>query len=228
MKNSESNSEISESDNNIRVFSLKDFFKSNKYPLIVTLGFFLIMSYVTFFHHHYWWENDGIFYFDVGKQILNGDGWNVKILDAPLGGPVLFATLDSVFHDGFVTVKIISLLSGTGIVLVSYYILRNIFNSKIALLGQLFFAFNPRFNFLTTLSLNELPSVLLISVSLFFITKKNLKLFDTIIVGLLLGISFMIRYQAAPVLIAILIFLLIRNRKIRINLSYVAVTCDFF
>ena len=118
--------------------------KSNKYPLLITLGFFLVMFYVAFFQHPYWFETDGIFYLNVGEEILRGNGKNVLILDASIGGPVIFAALNSILHDGFASEKIISVLSATGMVFFSYFIIRNIFNYKIALLGQLFFAFNPR------------------------------------------------------------------------------------
>ncbi|MGI0010798.1 MAG: glycosyltransferase family 39 protein [Nitrosopumilaceae archaeon] len=204
--------------NTSRLVSLTDFIKSNKYPLLITLGFFLVLYYVAFFHHLYWTEVDGIYYLNWGEEILNGNGRNVKIVGAQIGGPVLFAALNSILHDGFFTEKLISLLNGSGIVLFSYYIIRNIFNSKIALIGQLLFAFNPRLHYLSISALNELLPIFLISASLYFITKKQLKLSDIVIVGSLLGASSMIKFQAVPVLFAILVFLLIRNKKIRTNL----------
>ena len=104
---------------------------SNKYPLIITLGFFLIFSYIAFFHHNYWWSDiDGLYYFQKGEQIFDGDGHNINSADAPIGGPVLYYLVDSFVDDGFSTVKIVSLLSGTGIVFVSFYILKNIFTFK--------------------------------------------------------------------------------------------------
>ena len=107
----------------------------NKYPIIVTFCFFLVVSYVAFFHHNYWtFDIDGYFYLEAGKQILSGDGQNVKIIHAGPGGPVLFAVLDSVLHDGFFVVKLVSVLSGTGMVFFSYYIIRYIFDSKKAFL----------------------------------------------------------------------------------------------
>ena len=116
--------------------------------------------------------------------------------------------------------KLILLFSCTGIVFFSYYIIKNIFNSRVALLGQMFIAFNPILQLSSIQALNDLLPVFLIVSSLYFITKKNLKPSDIIISGALLGAAFMVRYQALVVIIAIIIFLLIRNRKIRINLSY--------
>ena len=48
---------------------------TNKYPLLITLGFFLVFAYVAFFNHNYWSEVDGIYYFHAGEQILDGDGY---------------------------------------------------------------------------------------------------------------------------------------------------------
>nr|AIF16763.1 hypothetical protein [uncultured marine thaumarchaeote KM3_74_H09] len=194
--------------------------KSNKYPIIVTVSFFTILLYVAFVHHNYWFEYDGIYFLGVGKEVIAGNGSNVISPDAPIGGPILHAVLSSVFGDAFAIGKLISLFSGTGIVFFSYYIIKNIFNSRVALLGQLFIAFNPILQLSSIQALNDLLPVFLIVSSLYFITKKNLKPSDIIISGALLGAAFMVRYQALVVIIAIIIFLLIRNRKIRINLSY--------
>jgi len=192
------------------------------------LDFFVIFSYIAFFHHNFWFENDGIYFLEVGKEILNGNGWNVKLFDAPPGGPVFFAILDSFFDDGFFTLKIVSVLSGTGIVFLSFYIVINIFSYKRATLSQLLIAFNPRLDFVSISALNELFSIFLIFISLYFITKKDLKLSNFIIIGITLGISFMFRYQPMLVLIAIVIFLLIHNRKLKLNLFYISIIICFF
>ena len=117
--------------------------KSNKYPIIVTVSFFAILLYIAFVHHNYWFEYDGIYFLGVGKEVIAGNGSNVISPDAPIGGPILHAVLSSVFGDAFSIGKLISLFSGTGIVFFSYYIIKNIFNSRVALLGQMFIAFNP-------------------------------------------------------------------------------------
>ena len=178
-----------------RLVSIVYFLKSDKYPLFIMLGFFLITSYVIFFHHPYWFEFDGNLIFHVGKQILSGDGGNVKLVDVPIGGPIIYATLDSLFNNGFFTMKVITIFSGAGIVLFSYYIIKNIFNSRIAIIGQLLVAFNPQLQWQSTHIMPDIFPLFLIVISLYFITKNSLKLSDVIIVGLLLGISSMIRYQ---------------------------------
>ena len=207
---------------------LISYIKPNKFPIIITVSFFMILLYIAFTYHDYWFEYDGIYFLSVGKEILAGNGSNVVSPDAPIGGPVLHATLSLVFGDAFVIGKLISLFSGTGIVFFSYYVIKNIFNPKIALLGQLFIAFNPRLQLQSIEALNELLPIFLIVVCLYVITKKNLKLSDIMLSGALLGGAFMIRYQALAVIIAMIIFLLIRNRKIRLNLFHGMVIVAFF
>ena len=210
------------------LFAISQRINSNKYPILITLGFFLVFSYIAFFHHNYWSEEDGIYYLQSGEQILDGDGRNVQTVDAPVGGPVLYAQINSFFNNGFYTMKIISILSGSGIVFISFYIIRNNFSFKIAIVGQLLVAFTPRLELYSILAINEMLPLLLISISLFLITKKHTNLYDFVIISVLLGISFMIRYQSLLVFFAILIYILIRNKKIRTNLSYVSIMIFIF
>ena len=64
---------------------------------------------------------------------------------------------------------------------------------------------------------NELLQIFLVAVSFYFITKKELKLQDIVICGILLGIASTIRLQVIVVLISFIIFLFLRSRKIRQN-----------
>jgi len=191
--------------------------KSNKYPLLVTIIFLLCTSYVSFFIDNPASSGDALFYFYAGKQILDGEGDNVKTVLAPIGGPIIFATLDNFFHDPYITIKIISVLSGSAIVFLSFFIIKNIFPFKIAFLGQLFVAVNPKMHFQSIIPLNEILPIALIFASFYYITKKELLPYHIILVALFLGISFMIRYQSLLVCIAIVIFFLIRDKKIRKN-----------
>ena len=200
----------------------------NKYSALVTICFFLVITYVQFFHNPYWTDGDYLAYSNFGNNILAGNGKNVNIVNAGPGGPVFYAFLNSLTGDAFLNAKLISLLCGTGIVFFSYYIIRNIFSAKIALVGQLFVVFSPRIGILSVQTLNEIIPIFLIFISFYNITKKQLKFSNIIIAGILLGTAFMFRYQSLFVLAVILIFLLIHNRKIRINLLYAATVILFF
>ena len=200
-----------------------------KFPLLITFCFLIIVSYVAFFHHNFWIvDQDGIIYLIAGEQILNGDGKNVFLLTAPVGGPVLYAGLNSVFNDGFFTMKLVSVLSSTGMVFLSYNIMRNVFDSKIALVGQLLFAFFPWVGLFAIQAENEMFPLFLVMFSLYFITKKHLGIYEIIIIGSLIGVAFMFRAQPIVVLFTAIIYLLIRNSNIRVNLYHVGLILAFF
>ena len=196
----------------------KNFFKINKLPILVTIIFFLFTSYVSFFIDNPARGSDAMYYFFAGEQILFGDYENVKVPNAPIGGPVLFSSLNAIFHDPYLTIKIISIISGTGIVFLAFFITKNIFNFKIAFLTQLIVAVNPKLHFQTAFPFNEIFPVFLVFLSFYYFTKTHILYNHLILAGILLGISFMFRYQTFPVVIGFLIYLLIRNKKLRKNL----------
>ncbi len=211
----ESKSKVSRISKNL---DLKNFFKTNKLPILVTVIFFLFTSYVSFFIDNPARGSDAMFYFFAGEQILFGDNENVRLPNAPIGGPVLFSSLNTVFHDPYLTIKIISLISGTAIVFLSFFIIKNIFNFKIAFLTQLIVAVNPKLHLQTTFPFNEIFPVFLVFLSFYYFTKTRILYNHLILAGILLGISFMFRYQTFPIVIGFLIYLLIRDKKFRKNL----------
>ena len=200
-----------------------------KIPILITLTFFLITSYVAAFEHNYWVvDHDGQHYLNGGEEILAGNGKNVQFHNVMIGGPVIYAFLNSFFDDGFNHLKSIAVLSASGSVFFSYYILKNIFNRKVAIVGQLFFALNPWLGFFAIQAENELLPIFLISISFYYITKKELKLRDMIIVGALLGIASTIRLQTFVVLITFITFLFLRSRKIRQNFLFIGIILLIF
>ena len=205
-------------------------YSDRKYYILITIGFFLVTTYVSFFHHDFWtiFDQDGLIYLSGGQQIIAGVGENVSFPNAGPAGPVLFALLESVLKDGLIATKIVSILSGTGIVFFSYMVFKNIFSSKIALVGQLFIAFNPWIGILSISSVNDLFPIFMSIFSLYFITKKDIKLTDIIFSGAILGIGFMFRAQPAIFLLAIITFLILLRKKPKFKISAVALLIVFF
>ena len=204
--------------------------RENKFPVLITIGFFLVMSYLAFCHNLIWggYDTDGIHYLNFGKAILEGNGMDVKVLNGQVGGPVLFAFLESIIPDAFSTMKTIAVLSGSGIVLLSFFITKNIFNYKIAILTQLFIAFNPMLHYVSIQALNELLPIFIIFVSLYVVTKKELGFFDYTVIGILLGLASLFRLQAVFALFPILVFILLRNKKTIKNTLNILTILIFF
>ena len=198
--------------------------KKNLLPILITIGFFLITLYVASFHHNYWiLDHDGQIYLDVGKEILAGNGENVKLHNALVGGPVFYAFVDQFFNNGFAVMKSIAVLSATGSVFFSYDIIKNIFNQKIALIGQLFFAFNPILGFFSFQAENELLPIFFISISLYLVTKKELKLTDIILIGFFLGLATSIRLNALIVLFSTFVYSFFYFKKPRKIFYYIII-----
>ena len=131
--------------------------------------------------------------------------------------PIIYVALGDLFGSPFEFAKSLSLISGTVIVLISYFIAKNIFGAKVAIITQIIVAVSTKLHFLSISALNELMPIALIISSFYFLTKNELKNSDFVIMGILLGLSFMLRYQAILIILGIVIFLFIRNRKIRYN-----------
>ena len=133
----------------------ESFIKKNYIPILITLGFFFAISYIAFFHYEFIFNSDGLTYLRYGEEILSGNGENLQFVIGTIGGPILFASLEALFHDIFTVQKIVAVLCGTGIVFVSFFLVKQIFGTKVALLSQLFIAVNPRLNFFKYLSINS-------------------------------------------------------------------------
>ena len=189
------------------------FKNENKLPIIVTTIFFFTFFYVSFFHHLTFTESDGIFYYLGGKELISGNVEYTPIIGAPIGGPLVHALFGDLLDDPFVAGKIISLLSCTGVVFTSFFITKNLFSKKVAILTQLFFAVNPKIAHLSIMVLNEAAPLFFIFISLYFATKKQKSNTAFVLVGIFLGIAFCFRYQAGFILIAFLVYLLIFERE---------------
>jgi 4-amino-4-deoxy-L-arabinose transferase-like glycosyltransferase len=197
-------------------------------PIIITMIFFVTMFYVAFFHHIVWFEQDGIWYMHQGKEFFDGNSYNSQVVGAPIGAPIIYTILENYFGNPFEIQKSISLISGTLIVIISYFIVKNIFGHKIALISQILIAINPKLQFLSISALNELMPMALIISSFYFLTKNELKNPHIIFMGILLGTCFMIRYQSIFIVLGILIFLLIRNKNISNNIIQAGILIFIF
>ncbi|WP_182126129.1 glycosyltransferase family 39 protein [Nitrosopumilus sp. b2] len=206
----------------------KKFKNPNFLPFLITIIFFITVSYISFFHHLYFFERDGIFYYFVGKEILSGNTENIAIPGSSIGGPILHAYFGSLIDEPFLAGKLISIFGGTGIILLSFYITKNFFERKIAILTQILFAINAKIIFLSVLVLNEISPLFFIFLSLYFATKKNRTIPILICVGIFLGISFWFRFQSGIVLISFLIFLLIFEKEKILKLKNTSITLISF
>ena len=193
----------------------KDFVNSTS--IIVVIIFFICTSYVTFIIDNPSLDHLIIDYYYAGQQTLYGDRESVYLASTPIGWSVLLASADSIVNDVFVTAKLFSVVFATGILVLSFFIIRNIFDKKLALLVQTIIAVTPFFHVEAILTHSEMLPVFLIFLSFYFITKKKLSGRDLILCGVFLGLASMLRYQAILVAISCLPFFLIQYKKIHLS-----------
>ena len=95
-------------------------------------------------------------------------------------------------------------------------------------LSQLIIAVNPKLHLQTVFPFNEIFPVFLVFLSFYYITKNRILYNHLILAGILLGISFMCRYQTFPIVIGFLIYLLIRDKKFRKNIPLALIFISAF
>ena len=193
----------------------KDFVNSTS--IIVVIIFFICTSYVTFIIDNPSLDHLIIDYYYAGQQPLYGDRESVYLASTPIGWSVLLASADSIVNDVFITAKLFSVVFATGILVLSFFIIRNVFDKKLALLVQTIIAVTPFFHVEAILTHSEMLPVFLIFLSFYFITKKKLSGRDLILCGVFLGLASMLRYQAILVAISCLPFFLIQYKKIHLS-----------
>jgi len=200
--------------NDITNFSIcKSKFYNLKIPILITTIFFISTSYVAFIIDVPSEDDDYLWYYNAGTEILSGNGSNVALFNAPVGWPILLSSLDLIIHDAFITGKIYSIFGATGIVFFSYLITEQIFGRKTALLTQTLIAINPFLHSEAIITHSEMLPVFFIFIAFYFITKKQLLSHQIIFAAIFLGISFMLRYQSSLIFIGILIVLLLNFKK---------------
>ena len=210
--------------------NLKLIFQQNEKisVIIITTVFFFFAMYTAIIHHPIFGEEDGIWYLRMGEEILKGNYQNAKIPDAPPIGPMFYALMGQITGDAFLTLKLISVFGSTGIVFVSYYIIKNIFNHKIAIISQLLIATNFKMFYLSYSVLNEVIPLLMIFTSLYYLTKQKITLQNIIIGSLILGMASSFRYQAILIFIGLIFYLLIKNKNVKNNFKQIIVCIIFF
>ena len=179
-----------------------------KGAILIAIIFCISVTLVTIIHNPFLNSANTVFYYFAGKEILQGYANEVIVPNAPLTNAVLFALTDNPhFH-----MKIISIFSTTGIVILSYLITRQIFNSKIAFLATIFISVYAGLHQHSYQINADVFPIFLLMISFYYITKQKLTYQSIIISAIFLGLSFTLKYQAGIIAIGILVFLLLYTK----------------
>ncbi len=99
--------------------------------IIVVIIFFISTSYVAFIIDNPSMDHLIIDYYYAGEQTLYGDRESVYLPSVPIGWSILLASADNIVNDVFITAKLFSVFFATGILALSFFIIRNIFDKKL-------------------------------------------------------------------------------------------------
>ncbi len=205
---------------NIQDDSKKNNNRNQKY-IVVILLLLVIFSLLVIFDIKTFMGGDNAHYASLAKSLLNGHYRVVAFIShppetgVPPGYPIILAVLFALFGLTFIPVKIFSLLC----FVISLWIWWKIFLinkvNKIAAFALVAFAiFNTSISEFSHWELTEAVYMLVSSFAIywFFISEKNEKFLNWIILGILGVASYYIRATGAMVSIAIFIALLLRKK----------------
>lgn len=163
------------------------------FAAVIVLLFFLLILGI---RHNTFDENDGVNYAFLGKGLLEGSGYDSYLAKRwPPGFPVLIGSFSLLLHDLFISGKAVSIMSAVLVAFLSYKIAALLFGRKAGLIALLFVVTNKLFLFNAFTVNSDMPFMLFILASCYYILKEvSLKNFA--IAGILAGISLMIRWNA--------------------------------
>lgn len=191
---------------------------SRTLPYIVPIIFTITILIISFGIHESN-EVDIIFYYNVGHEILHGDGANVFIANAGIGWPITLAFFTDFVGDVFTVSKSISLVASGLIIFITFFTIKNISNNNLlAFTGQVFLAISPFIHLDAIILNNEMLPLFFIFLSA-YILSRNDSTKKYVLIGFFLGISFLFRYQSIFILLGIIVYILITNNRIKFKIK---------
>ena len=161
---------------------------------------------------YYCINSDGVLYIRAAQDFFAGNFSAGFQSLYPPGYPILIAASYPLIHDWELAGQLLSLLCGVGLLVPVYWIFREMFNTKIALIACYLAALNP-FLALYSVHVRSESSYLLLSTIvfyLFFIAIERRDLSKFFIAGLLAGCAYLIRPEALGFLLIVPAVLVLR------------------
>jgi 4-amino-4-deoxy-L-arabinose transferase-like glycosyltransferase len=185
-------------------------FRKNIIYLIIFL--FILAKLLTIpYYKLIWW--DSAVYIGMGKYIYSFSNAGLWESSRPIVWPLILGFFWKIGFDIVLWGRITEIVFGSLCILLTYLIGSKLFNQKIALLASIFLALSPTFFFFNGIMLTEIVSTFFSLVAIyFFIGKKHFAS------GVFFGIAFMTRYLQLFVLFAVIISILVFNKK---NIEYI-------
>jgi len=168
-----------------------------------------------------WWDSS--VYIEMGKYIYSS-GENGFYEDSrPLIWPLILGFFWKLGLDAIFFGKLMVLLFGVGVIILTYLVAYELFNKRIALISSLLLTFSPTFFMFNSMIFAGIPSTFFSLLGIYLFIRKNYSL-----AGLFLGIAFMTRFFQILVIIPVYLFFIYLIYKKRTTLRKFFISILFF
>jgi|TARA_Y100000310_G_scaffold345860_1_gene471644 4-amino-4-deoxy-L-arabinose transferase-like glycosyltransferase len=192
------------------------------------LGIILIIIFFVFiFSLHLnpdadlWWDSS--VYINMGKYIYSSGEAGLYESSRPLIWPLILGFFWKLGLDVIFFGKLLVLLFGIGIIILTYLISYQLFNKKTALLSSLLLSFSPTFFLFNSIVFTGVPSTFFSMFGIYLFIQKNYSLS-----GLFFGTAFMTRFFQISVIIPIYLFFIYLICKKQSTLRKFLISISFF
>jgi len=168
-----------------------------------------------------WWDSS--VYVGMGKYIYTYGEVGLFEDSRPLVWPLMLGFIWNLGLDIVFFGKLMVLLFGIGIVILTYLIAYQLFDKKIALISSLLIAFSPTFFLFNSVMFAGIPSTFFSMLGLYWFIKGNQSLS-----GLFFGIAFMTRFFQILIIIPVYLFFIYVIYKKKSTIKKFLISLLFF
>jgi len=188
--------------------------------LIIILFLFVFFLYLNP-NADLWWDSS--VYIGMGKYIYSFGEIGLYEDSRPLIWPLILGFFWKVGLDVILFGKLLVLLFGVGIIILTYLVAYDLFDKKIALLSSLLLAFSSTFFLFNSILFTGIASTFFSMLGIYLFIKGRYYLS-----GLLFGISFMTRFFQILVIIPVYLFFIYLIYKKKITFKKFLISNLFF
>jgi len=179
--------------------------KGHKWITFIILVFLALKIATLHLYKEPWW--DPAVYIGMGKYIFSLGSAGFWEDARPIAWPIMLGLLWKIGISPIFFGRILDIIFGALVVLLTYKIGDIIFDRKTALIASVFMAFSPTFFFFTGIMITETVSTFFTLLAVYFIiTKRNF------LSGLFFGIAFMTRFLQIFAFISVVFYILTQQK----------------
>ncbi|HUW23120.1 MAG TPA: glycosyltransferase family 39 protein [bacterium] len=183
-------------------------------------------------------ETDGVFYATLGRKLVSLHPWEGIDAYWPPFYPVLIGLSSFIFKDLEFSGRIVSAIIGSILIIPAFFLIREIFQEKVAKLSVILMIFHPRLVISSQQVLTEITYAFLVVTGIFtgLIAFKKKKIWLFLLAGLIFGLSYLTRPEGFLIYILMVfwvlffpqLFLKNNQTKNKRSLIFLAFSLGFF